>query len=63
MGYGLLGDESLKTCEERHDALRQFGFPINPNAKYCKTLDEVEKVLTRFRKSATHSIIGLTDSS
>ncbi len=50
MGYGLLGDESLKTCEERHDALRQFGFPINPNAKYCKTLDEVEKVFDSLKK-------------
>ena len=62
MGYGLLGDESLKTCEERHDALRQFGFPINPNAKYCKTLDEVEKVfdsLQKKRDSLDYWIDGL----
>ncbi len=62
MGYGLLGDETLKTCEERHAALRQFGFPINANAKYCRTLDEVEKVfdsLQKKRDSLDYWIDGL----
>lgn len=50
MGYSLLGDESLKTCEQRHDALRHLGFPTNPHARFCKTLDEVEKVFDSLQK-------------
>jgi DNA ligase (NAD+) len=62
MGYGLIGDDSLKTCEQRHEALRHFGFPINANAKFCNTLDEVEKVfyaLQKKRGSLDYWIDGL----
>ncbi|MBU1035038.1 NAD-dependent DNA ligase LigA, partial [Patescibacteria group bacterium] len=50
MGYGLLGDESLKTCEQRHDALKHLGFSTNPHARFCKTLEEVEKVFDSLQK-------------
>lgn len=50
MGYGLLGGHGLGTCEQRHEALKLLGFPINEHAKLCDTLDEVESIFNRLRE-------------
>ena len=50
MSYGPLGDHGLRTCEERHEALKLLGFPINANARRCETLDEAEVVFKRLQE-------------
>ncbi|OGL79201.1 hypothetical protein A3E39_04835 [Candidatus Uhrbacteria bacterium RIFCSPHIGHO2_12_FULL_60_25] len=62
MSYGLFGDHGLATCEQRHEALRLIGFPVNAHAKYCASLDEVETVFTRLhdrREELDYWIDGL----
>src|SRR3989338_7082848 len=62
MSYGLFGDHGLATCEQRHEALRLIGFPVNAHAKYCASRDEVETVFTRLhdrREELDYWIDGL----
>lgn len=50
MSYGFLGDHGLRTSEERHEALKLLGFPINAHAKHCESLDEAEAVFKRLQE-------------
>ncbi|MBI4139154.1 NAD-dependent DNA ligase LigA [Candidatus Uhrbacteria bacterium] len=62
MSYSLLGETVHTTNAERHDRLRELGFPVNPHAKYCRTLDDAEKVfetLQKKRESLDYWIDGL----
>ncbi|HWQ99793.1 MAG TPA: NAD-dependent DNA ligase LigA, partial [Candidatus Methylomirabilis sp.] len=62
MSYGLLGDHGLRTSEQRHEALKLLGFPINANAKRCDTLDDAEIVFNHLhdrREKLDYWIDGL----
>ncbi|MFO0765042.1 MAG: hypothetical protein U0487_03290 [Patescibacteria group bacterium] len=49
-GYALISDIGLTTHEQAHEALTLLGFPQNPANRYCKNLDEVEKLFAEIGK-------------
>lgn len=49
-GYALISDIGLTTHEQAHEALTLLGFPQNPANRYCKSLDEVEKLFIEIGK-------------
>lgn len=65
MAYGLIGDHGLATNEQKHEALRLLGFPVNPLGGRCPDLDEVAKVfayLEKMREKLDYWIDGLVVS-
>lgn len=62
MAYSLVGDHGFTTNEQRHEALKLIGFPINKHAVACATMDEVEKTfrhLGSIREKLDYWIDGL----
>lgn len=49
-GYSLISDIGFSTHEQAHEALTLLGFPQNPANRYCKTLDDVEKLFGEIGK-------------
>lgn len=65
MAYSLIGNHGLSTNEQKHEALRLLGFPVNPLGKHCETLDQVERVFTALgqaRSALEYWIDGLVVS-
>jgi DNA ligase (NAD+) len=40
-GTGVVDGVAIKSQVELFDALRRFGFPVNPHTRLCRTIDEV----------------------
>ncbi|WP_439622880.1 NAD-dependent DNA ligase LigA [Gemmata sp.] len=40
-GTGVVDGVAIRSQVELFDALRRFGFPVNPHTKLCRTIDEV----------------------
>ncbi|VTT97855.1 nad-dependent dna ligase : DNA ligase OS=Blastopirellula marina DSM 3645 GN=ligA PE=3 SV=1: DNA_ligase_aden: DNA_ligase_OB: HHH_2: BRCT [Gemmataceae bacterium] len=40
-GTGVVEGVAIKSQVELFDALRRFGFPVNPHTRLCRTIDEV----------------------
>ncbi|HPF95328.1 MAG TPA: NAD-dependent DNA ligase LigA [bacterium] len=49
-GYALISDIGLTTHEQAHEVLMHLGFPQNPANRFCKNLDEVEKLFIEIGK-------------
>ncbi|PJE50546.1 MAG: hypothetical protein COV29_04025 [Candidatus Yanofskybacteria bacterium CG10_big_fil_rev_8_21_14_0_10_36_16] len=48
--YDLITDFGQKTHEDKHDILKNMGFPTNPNNKFCKNLKEVQTFRDQWEK-------------
>jgi len=44
MGYAFLGDHGLHTVEQRYEAMKLLGFPVNAHGRRCGSLGEVKRV-------------------
>jgi DNA ligase (NAD+) len=65
MAYGLFADHGLQTNEQKHEALRLLGFPVNPLGGRCPDADEVDKVfqyLGKQREKLAYWIDGVVVS-
>jgi DNA ligase (NAD+) len=65
MGYSLIGDHGLSTMEQRYEAMRLLGFPINALGRRCESLDRVKELfndLGRRRDRLAYWIDGLVVS-
>jgi DNA ligase (NAD+) len=51
MAYGLIGEHGLSTNEQKHEALRLLGFPVNPLGARCASLEEANVLFTRLEKT------------
>jgi len=49
--YALITDLGQKVHEEEHKLLKSFGLKINPNNRFCKDLEEVEKFRKHWEKT------------
>ena len=49
-GYAMVTEVDLPTHAKQHEAIRVWGFPINPLYRACKTLDEVEEFFDEIAK-------------
>ena len=49
--YELLTDFGQKTHEDKHKILKDLGFKVNKNNKYCKNLEEVFQFRERWMKA------------
>ncbi len=49
-GYSLISDIGFTTHEQAHEVLTLLGFPQNPANRYCKNLDDVEKLFAEIGK-------------
>jgi DNA ligase (NAD+) len=65
MTYAFIGDHGLKTVEQRYEAARLLGFPVNPGGRRCSSLAEVKRVfesLGRKREKLDYWIDGVVVS-
>ncbi len=65
MGYGFFGDHGLRTNEQRHEAMKLLGLPVNAHAKLCKTVEHVQAMhehMHKIRDSLPYWIDGVVVS-
>lgn len=43
-GYAMIGDFGTTTHEQAHELIQMLGVPQNPLNRFCKTIDDIEKM-------------------